>query len=106
MKKIIFCTIILLLGLYSFGQVCKKKLEPPLILSGKCVFVLNQLKDHFKNDSIAVDYFKTKYFIIQEGRYTKCTFKTQKCVEFFTDPKNKNLKCILKKRVYEDTLLE
>lgn len=83
------------------------KTEDPIIFSGKCIDVLNSLILHFEKDSTtAVLFFKKNYFIIENKGYQRCRLSNEKVYNYFSDLKQKETRCILKKVVFERTLLK
>ncbi|SHE37682.1 hypothetical protein [Dysgonomonas macrotermitis] len=64
------------------------------LIEGKCSIVIENLRNYYQNDSLAIEYFKSAYVIddlkIQNHIYVK---KTGEVLSFFLLPENKNLTC-------------
>lgn len=93
MKKILFL-LVLFLSFKSFAQEGK---PTAIIFKGKCSVILEHLRNDFQNDSIAVNYFKGHYFIINnvKAKQMVATKDYKEIVHFFSIPENMGIRCCL-----------
>lgn len=108
MKCCILLIAIFFLELSPVGSnVLSQDKGIPLILSGKCISVLDDLIVHYENDSLkAYKFFKENYFVIKDSEgYTRCRLSNKKIYKYYSDKRNKETRCVLKKRVARESLL-
>ena len=108
MKYIILIGSVLFLSLFSVGtNVSVQDKGDPLIFSGKCISVLDDLIIHYENDSLkAYKFFKENYFIIRDSGYTRCKLSDKGIYKYYSHKRNKEIRCVLKKSVASESLLK
>jgi len=91
----------------SFIGLSQTKVQKPqtIIFEGPCYKVINNLKNTYKNDSIAIKLFFRDYIILNDDTRLY-NLPPRLVVDFFNKKKNIEQRCILKTRYYNNTLLE
>jgi predicted nucleic acid-binding protein len=100
MKRILIFVVLASFSLaFLFGQSSHS-----LIVEGKCYEVLHHLQKTKLNDSIAVEYFKEKYVVINHEKSLE-DLNYEEVIKFFNAEENKEQRCCLKAIFYSRSLL-
>ncbi|MCY1634167.1 hypothetical protein [Marinifilum sp. D737] len=77
-----------------------------IILDGYCYEVLSFLKEKTNNDSIVVSYFRENYIPTRPIPKDLKNKKPSEFIKYYFLERNKQIRCIHKKKYYENVLLK